>query len=57
LFSLDRNELEKKLNHLPLRNDSVILRQTKEDIHKKIIELDEAIQIFSKPKVFIKIDE
>ncbi|CAF2641420.1 unnamed protein product [Rotaria sp. Silwood2] len=53
----NRTELEKKLCHLPIRNDSVTLRRTKEDIEKKIVELDEAIQIFSKPKVFIKMDE
>ncbi|CAF3638761.1 unnamed protein product [Rotaria sp. Silwood1] len=53
----NRAELEKKLCHLPIRNDSVTLRRTKENIEKKIIELDEAIQIFSKPKVFIKMDQ
>ncbi|CAF0873953.1 unnamed protein product [Adineta steineri] len=53
----NRAELEKKLNRLPVRNDTVILRQTKEDIEKKLIELDEAIKIFSKPKVFIKLNE
>ncbi|CAF0932528.1 unnamed protein product [Rotaria sordida] len=53
----NRVELEKKLGHLPIRNDTVTLRRTKEYIEKKIVELDEAIQIFSKPKVFIKMDE
>ncbi len=57
VFYLDRSELEKKLNNLPIRNDSVTLRRTKEEIQKKIVELDEAIKIFSKPKVFLKIDE
>jgi len=56
-FSLDRTELQKKLSQLPVRNDTVTLRRTKEDIEKKIVELDEAILIFSKPKVFIKLDE
>jgi hypothetical protein len=57
VFSLDRTELQKKLSQLPVRNDTVILRRTKEDIEKKLVELDEAILIFSKPKVFIKMDE
>ncbi|UJR22451.1 hypothetical protein I4U23_025509 [Adineta vaga] len=56
-LQMNRNELEKNLHHLPIRNDSLILRRTKEDIEKKIVELDEAIQIFSKPKVFMKINE
>jgi hypothetical protein len=57
VFSLDRTELQKKLSQLPVRNDTVTLRRTKEDIEKKLVELDEAILIFSKPKVFIKMDE
>ncbi len=57
IFVLDRAELEKKISHLPIRNDSLTLRRTKEEIEKKIIELDEAIKIFSKPKVFVKSEE
>lgn len=57
LMFLDRAELEKKFSHLPIRNDSLTLRQTKEDIEKRIIALDEAIKIFSRPKVFIKNEE
>ncbi|CAF2946549.1 unnamed protein product [Rotaria sp. Silwood2] len=56
-LELSRAELEKKISHLPIRNDSLTLRRTKEDIEKKIIELDEAIKIFSKPKVFVKLEE
>ncbi|UJR26638.1 hypothetical protein I4U23_007956 [Adineta vaga] len=53
----NRAELVTKLSHLPIRNDSLTLRRTKEELEKKIIELDEAIKIFSKPKVFVKIEE
>ncbi|CAF3233068.1 unnamed protein product [Rotaria socialis] len=53
----NRIELENKLGHLPIRNDSLRLRRAKEDIEKQLVALDEAIEIFSKPKVFIKIDE
>lgn len=56
-FVLERAELEKKMSHLPIRNDSLTLRRTKEELEKKIIELDEAIKIFSKPKVFIKAEQ
>ena len=56
-YFLDRTILERKLAHLPVRSDSLKLRRTKEEIEKKLVELDEAIEIFSKPKVFLKIDE
>ncbi|CAF3583025.1 unnamed protein product, partial [Adineta steineri] len=56
-LELNRADLEKKLSHLPIRNDSLTLRRAKEETEKKIIELDEAIKIFSKPKVFVKIEE
>ena len=57
LVNLDRSILERRLCQLPIRNDSLTLRRTKEEIEKKLVELDEAIQIFSKPKVFLKIRE
>jgi hypothetical protein len=44
------------MNSLPIRNDTFRLRTTKTDMEKKLIELDEAIKIFSKPKVFVKIE-
>ncbi|CAM4862510.1 unnamed protein product [Rotaria socialis] len=46
----NRIELENKLGHLPIRNDSLRLRRAKEDIEKQLVALDEAIGIFSKPK-------
>ena len=49
--------MEKKLAHLPIRNDSVTVRRAKEEVEKKIVELDEAIQIFSRPKVFIRVED
>ncbi|CAF1048383.1 unnamed protein product [Adineta ricciae] len=52
-----RSDLEQKLHQLPLRNDSLKIRQTKEAIEKKLVELDEAIEIFSKPKVFVNTNE
>jgi hypothetical protein len=57
IVSLDRAALEMKLSHLPIRNDSLTLRRTKEELQKKIVESDEAIEIFSKPKVFIRVTD
>ena len=45
-----------ELNSLPIRNDTFRLQTTKTDMEKKLAQLDEAIKIFSKPKVFVKID-
>ena len=44
-----------ELNSLPIRTDTLKLQSTKTDIEKRLVQLDEAIKIFSKPKVFIKI--
>ncbi|CAF1967474.1 unnamed protein product [Rotaria magnacalcarata] len=56
-LELTRAELEKKMSRLPIRNDSLTLRRAKEELEKKIIEADEAIKIFSKPKVFMRSEE
>ncbi len=45
-----------ELNSLPIRTDTFRLQNTKNDMEKKLVELDEAIKIFSKPKVFVKIE-
>jgi hypothetical protein len=42
---------------MPIRTDTLKLQKTKSDIEKRLVELDEAIKIFSKPKVFVKINE
>lgn len=48
-------KLISELNSLPIRNDTFRIRTTKNDMEKKLTELDEAIKIFSKPKVFVKV--
>jgi hypothetical protein len=44
------------MNSLPIRNDTFRLVTTKTEMDKKLAQLDEAIKIFSKPKVFVKLD-
>ena len=44
-----------ELNSMPIRNDTFRVRTTKNEMEKKITEIDEAIKIFSKPKVFVKV--
>ncbi len=56
LNKLAQQKLVSELNSLPLRNDTLKLRTTKTEMEKKLVELEEAIKIFSKPKVFVKVD-
>jgi hypothetical protein len=44
------------MNTLPIRNDTYRLVTCKSELEKKLAQIDEAIKIFSKPKVFVKID-
>ena len=45
-----------ELNSLPIRDDTFRIRQTKSDYEKRLAEVEEAIKIFSKPKVFVRVD-
>jgi hypothetical protein len=45
-----------ELNSMPIRNDTFRIKTTKSEMEKRLTELEEAIKIFSKPKVFVKID-
>lgn len=52
----EHQNLLSELNSLPIRNDTFRMVSAKTDMEKKLAQLDEAIKIFSKPKVFVKID-
>lgn len=41
---------------LPIRSDTLRLRTKKEALEAKLAEVEEAIKIFSRPKVFVKLD-
>jgi hypothetical protein len=45
-----------ELNSLPIRNDTFRIRTTKNEMEKKLTEVEEAIKLFSKPKVFVKVE-
>ena len=55
-MQLGHKNLLSELNSLPIRNDTLKLKTTKSDMEKRLVELDEAIKIFSKPKVFIRVE-
>lgn len=56
LLKESHKKMISELNSLPIRNDTFRLQSTKSDYEKKLTELDEAIKIFSKPKVFVKVE-
>jgi len=54
--STGHKELTSKLAALPIRSDTYRVRNAKEILEAKLCEVEEAIKIFSRPKVFVKID-
>jgi len=49
-----RDQLLTKLRDLPLRNDTLRLHNTRIHLENKIAEIEDAVKIFSRPRVFIK---
>lgn len=57
LFLPDQTELLTQLNALPVRVDTLRVKTTKAELERKLSEIESAIKIFSRPKVFVKVDE
>lgn len=59
LASLQKNQAEllTQLNALPVRVDTLRVKTTKADLERKLAEIEGAIKIFSRPKVFVKVDD
>ncbi|XP_018417995.1 PREDICTED: enkurin domain-containing protein 1 [Nanorana parkeri] len=51
-----QTQLTKELLMLPVRADTLSIQNRRTELDKKLTEIEEAIKIFSRPKVFIKID-
>ncbi|XP_053305710.1 enkurin domain-containing protein 1 [Spea bombifrons] len=51
-----QTQLTKELLGLPLRANTLSIQNRRTELEKKLSEMDEAVKIFSHPKVFIKID-
>ncbi|XP_075037759.1 enkurin domain-containing protein 1 [Mixophyes fleayi] len=51
-----QSQLVKDLLMLPVRADTLSIQNRRTELEKKLSEIEEAIKIFSRPKVFIKID-
>lgn len=52
-FSAEQ-QLTQELQSLPVRTDTLRVRTRKEEIERKLSEVEEAVKIFSRPKVFVK---
>jgi len=50
------NELTSQMSRLPIGADTVRVRQQKVALENQLTEVEEAIKIFSRPKVFVKVD-
>ncbi|KAK3609809.1 hypothetical protein CHS0354_029848 [Potamilus streckersoni] len=57
LLQKNQQDVIKQLQSLPLRTDTFRIRTCKQEFEKKLAEIDEAIKIFSRPKVFVKLDQ
>lgn len=57
LFNFTGEEqLIKELVMLPVRTDTLSMQKKRVDLERKLSQIEEAIKIFSRPKVFIKLD-
>ncbi|XP_069773654.1 enkurin domain-containing protein 1 isoform X2 [Narcine bancroftii] len=52
-----QKQLTKQLLMFPVQVDTIGLQKKRTDVEKKLTEIEEAIKIFSRPKVFIKIND
>ena len=56
LLCVERQELLDELSSMPIRNDTLRLRAKREEVEQKLNKVEEAIKIFSRKKVFVKLD-
>ncbi|KAF9421234.1 hypothetical protein HW555_002706 [Spodoptera exigua] len=50
-------ELVSELNKLPVKTDTLKMRNRKMELEKQLAKLEEGIKVFSRPQVFVKIGE
>ena len=51
---LDHEELTRQLRALPIRTDTVRVQNRKTELEQTLLEMEEAIKIFSRPRVYVK---
>jgi len=53
---VERKELLDELSSMPIRNDTLRIRTKREELEQKLDKVEEAMKIFSRKKVFVKLD-
>jgi len=53
---VERKELLDELASMPIRNDTLRIRTKREELEQKLNKIEEAVKIFSRKKVFVKLD-
>lgn len=56
-YDTDISVLLAELQALPLHSDTLRVQKKKAQLEGKLAEIEDAVNIFSKPKVFIKVDD
>ena len=56
LYETEQQELMSELSSMPICNDTLKVRKKREELEQKIAKVEEAIKIFSRQKVFVKLD-
>jgi len=56
LLFVERQALLDELSSMPIRNDTLRIRTKREELEQKLNKVEDAIKIFSRPKVFVKLD-
>ncbi|XP_064630674.1 enkurin domain-containing protein 1-like [Lineus longissimus] len=56
LLKESEEKLIEQMNHLPVHNDTLRVRMKKQELDAKLAEIEEALKIFTRPKVFVKVD-
>ncbi|KAL7287108.1 hypothetical protein TKK_0018726 [Trichogramma kaykai] len=56
MLKKNHQELVNELNMLPIRTDTLRSQKRKMEIEKNLEKLEEAIKVFSRPKVYVKVD-
>ena len=51
------DDLMKQLQALSLTADTLRVKQRKNELERKLAEIDDAIKIFCRPKVFVRIND
>ena len=52
----EQEELMQELSSMPIRNDTTRIRRHREEVEQKLSKIEEAIKIFSRSKVFVKLE-